>query len=229
MPGELLILFTRYPVAGQTKTRLIPALGAEGAAQLQRQMTAHTLAMAQQCRVAVQVCFCGGTIGQMRDWLGDGPDYQPPDYQPPDYQPPDYQPQGEGDLGDRMTGAFKFAFGQGYDRVVIIGTDCPGIDADLVRDGWHRLRQKDLVFGVASDGGYYLVGMRRLIPEIFQDIPWSSELVLSKTLTIVDRLDFTYDLLKTLSDIDRPEDLEGLCAFPSLFPPSMRPQISPEH
>jgi uncharacterized protein len=214
MPGELLILFTRYPVAGQTKTRLIPALGAEGAAQLQRQMTVHSLAMAQQCRVAVQVCFCGGTIGQMRDWLGDGPDYQP---------------QGEGDLGDRMTGAFKLAFGQGYDRVVIIGTDCPGIDADLVRDGLHRLRQEDLVFGVASDGGYYLVGMRQLIPEIFQDIPWSSELVLSKTLAIVDRLDFTYDLLKTLSDIDRPEDLEGLCAFPSLFPPSMRPQISPKH
>jgi uncharacterized protein len=214
MPGELLILFTRYPVAGQTKTRLIPALGAEGAAQLQRQMTVHSLAMAQQCRVAVQVCFCGGTIGQMRDWLGDGPDYQP---------------QGEGDLGLRMARSFELAFGQGYDRVMIIGTDCPGIDADLVRDGWHRLRQKDLVFGVASDGGYYLVGMRRLIPEIFQDIPWSSELVLSKTLTIVDRLDFTYDLLKTLSDIDRPEDLEGLCAFPSLFPPSMRPQISPKH
>jgi uncharacterized protein len=219
MPGELLILFTRYPVAGKAKTRLIPALGADGAAQLQRQMTMHTLAMAWRCDVAVQVCFCGGTIGQMRDWLGDGPDYQPPDY----------QPQGEGDLGDRMTGAFKLAFGQGYDRVMIIGTDCPGIDADLVRDGLHRLRQKDLVFGVASDGGYYLVGMRRLIPEIFQDIPWSSELVLVKTLLIADTLDFTYDLLKTLSDIDRPEDLEGLCAFPSLFPPSTKPPISPKH
>jgi uncharacterized protein len=218
MPGELLILFTRYPISGQTKTRLIPALGADGAAQLQRQMTIHTLAMAQQCGlisdVAVQVCFCGGTIGQMQDWLGNEPDYQP---------------QGEGDLGDRMTGAFKFAFGQGYDRVVIIGTDCPGIDADLVRDSLHRLRQKDLVFGVASDGGYYLVGLRRLIPEIFQDIPWSSKLVLAKTLAIVDRLNLTYDLLKTLSDIDRPEDLEGLCAFPSLFPPSMKPQISPKH
>jgi uncharacterized protein len=197
MPGKLLILFTRYPVAGKAKTRLIPALGADGAAQLQRQMTEQTLAMAQQLArqsgVAIQVCFCGGTIGQMLDWLGDGPDYQS---------------QGEGDLGIRMARSLELAFGRGYDRVVIIGTDCPSIDADLVRDGLHRLQQKDLVFGVASDGGYYLVGMRRQIPEIFQDIPWSSELVLTKTLATADAFGFTYDLLKTLSDIDRPEDLK---------------------
>jgi uncharacterized protein len=208
MPGELLILFTRYPVAGKAKTRLIPALGADGAAQLQRAMTMHTLAMAAQCGVPVQVCFCGGTIGQMQDWLGDGPDYQS---------------QGEGDLGVRMARSFELAFGQGYDRVVIVGTDCPSIDVDLVREGLHQLQQKDLVFGVASDGGYYLVGMQRMISAIFQDIPWSSELVLAKTLAIADRLGFTYGLLKTLSDIDRPEDLEGLCEFQSLFPPSMRP------
>jgi uncharacterized protein len=204
--SDRLILFSRYPIAGQAKTRLIPALGATGAAQLQRQMTEWTFAMAMACAVSVQICFCGGTIAQMRQWLGDGPDYQP---------------QGDGDLGERMARAVESALAQGYQRVVIIGTDCPAIDQNLVREAFDRLHQNDLVLGAAADGGYYLIGLRRWVPEIFQAIPWSSELVLTKTLAIADTLAIPYDVLKVLPDIDRPEDLPHLP--PLLYPDRAAP------
>lgn len=193
--SELLIIFSRYPIAGQAKTRLIPALGAEGAAQLQRQMTVQTLSMAQHCQVPLQIRFCGGSQPQMQDWLG---------------AEFDYQMQGEGDLGDRMARSFEAGFGAGYDRIVIIGTDCPQIDPDLIREALSELQQKDLVLGVATDGGYYLIGLSRMIPAIFQDITWSTELVLMQTLAIADRLSVSYHLLRMLSDIDRPEDLVHL-------------------
>ncbi len=193
--SDRLILFSRYPIVGQAKTRLIPALGAAGAAQLQRRMTAWTLAMAMTCEVPVQIVFCGGTIAQMQQWLGAGLDYQP---------------QGEGDLGDRMARSLALAFAQGDDRVVIIGTDCPALDRDLVRQAFDRLDHTDLVLGAAEDGGYYLIGLRRWVPEIFQAIPWGSELVLAKTLAIADALAISYDILKVLPDIDRPEDLKHL-------------------
>jgi uncharacterized protein len=190
--SELLMIFSRYPIAGQAKTRLIPALGAAGAAQLQRQMTVQTLAMALHCQVPLQIRFCGGSQQQMQDWLG---------------AEFDYQLQGEGDLGDRMARSFAAGFGAGYDRIIIIGTDCPQIEPDLIQAAFSQLHQKDLVLGVAADGGYYLIGLRQMLPEIFQNIAWSTELVLVQTLAIADRLSISYGLLKTLSDIDRPEDL----------------------
>jgi uncharacterized protein len=119
----------------------------------------------------------------------------------------DYQIQGEGDLGDRMARSFEAGFVAGYDRIVIIGTDCPQIDPDLIREAFGELQQQDLVLGVAADGGYYLIGLSRMIPAIFQDIAWSTDLVLAQTLAIADRLSVSYHLLRMLSDIDRPEDL----------------------
>jgi uncharacterized protein len=195
----LLLIFTRYPIPGQAKTRLIPALGPVGAADLQRRMTRQTIDLAIQTHHPFRIQFCGGTIAQMSDWLGDH----------------DYKPQGEGDLGDRMDRAFDQGFASGYDRVVIIGTDCPGIDRTILNQAVTALESQDLVLGPAADGGYYLIGLRRRIPELFKSIAWSTETVRAKTLEIATALNLTYTLLPELSDIDRPEDLEHL-------PPSLK-------
>ncbi|MBD3883161.1 TIGR04283 family arsenosugar biosynthesis glycosyltransferase [Phormidium tenue FACHB-886] len=197
-----LILFTRYPQPGTTKTRLIPALGPEGAAALQRQMTEHTLKQVRQLMAqsltAVEIWFAGSSADtesdrlQMQQWLGAGWDYCA---------------QGTGDLGSRMAQAFEAAFAKGADRVVIIGTDCPQLDADRLSEALQQLQSHDLVLGEATDGGYYLIGLRRFVPELFVGIDWSTERVLQQSLAIAEQQKLAVGLLAPLTDIDRPEDL----------------------
>ncbi|MBW4514050.1 MAG: TIGR04283 family arsenosugar biosynthesis glycosyltransferase [Timaviella obliquedivisa GSE-PSE-MK23-08B] len=193
---ERLIIFTRYPRPGKAKTRLIPALGAEGAANLQRQMTEHTLAQVKKLdpSISVEIWFADDCLeqGQMQEWLGT------------EWV---YQPQGEGDLGDRLINAFQTAFAAGMERVVIIGTDCPGLDADRLSQAFQALQNHDLVLGDATDGGYYLIGLQRSIPELFKEIPWGTSAVRQQTVAIASQLGLTVAHLPALSDIDYPEDL----------------------
>ncbi len=194
--SECLIIFTRYPEPGKTKTRLIPALGAEGAATLQRQMTEHTLAQVKELQakrlVSVEVYFVGGNQQLMQSWLGTSVIYRQ---------------QGDGDLGRRMAIAFQTALEAGKQRVVVIGTDCPDLKAQLMVKAFHALEQHDLVLGPAQDGGYYLIGLCRLIPELFTGISWSTAEVLQQTMSIAQRLELAVAYLPRLSDVDRPEDL----------------------
>lgn len=191
-----LAIFTRYPQPGLTKTRLIPALGAERAAELQRQMTEHTLrqvrCMQQRYAVTVNLHVAGGDEAAMVAWLG---------------SQWHYQPQTEGDLGDRLTAAMNSAFDSGASRLLIIGIDCPGITADVLEQAFAILEQADCVLGPATDGGYYLIGMRSPIPQLFQDIAWSTEHVFQQTEAIAQSLGLSLQTLAPLSDIDYPEDL----------------------
>ena len=193
---ESLIIFTRYPNPGKTKTRLIPALGAEGAANIGRKMTEHTLNHVKDLQslrlIAIAVYFTGGNTELMQQWLGANLRYQ-------------YQ--GEGDLGSRMALAFAKAFEEGSKSVVIIGTDCPSLTPKLMEVAFQELAQHDLVLGSAQDGGYYLIGLRRLIPELFTGISWGTSDVLQQTVTIAKQLDLALGYLPTLADVDRPEDL----------------------
>jgi hypothetical protein len=195
---ECLIIFTRYPEPGKTKTRLIPVLGAEGAARFQRQMTQQTVAQVKELKtfrpLSVEVHFAGGNQQLMQDWLGSDIIYRQ---------------QSEGDLGRRMASAFKESFTSGMTGVVIIGTDCPDLNAQLMVKAFDALDQNDLVLGPALDGGYYLIGLRRLIPELFTGISWSTAEVLEQTISIAERLDLAIAFLPLLNDIDRPEDLIG--------------------
>jgi len=194
--SECLIIFTRYPEPGKTKTRLIPALGAEGAATLQRQMTEHTLAQVKELQakrlVSVEVYFVGGNQQLMQSWLGTSVIYRQ---------------QGDGDLGRRMAIAFQTALEAGKQRVVVIGTDCPDLKAEVMVKAFNALEQHDLVLGPAQDGGYYLIGLCRLIPELFTGISWSTAEVLQQTMSIAQRLELAVAYLPRLSDVDRPEDL----------------------
>ncbi|MEC4852105.1 MAG: TIGR04282 family arsenosugar biosynthesis glycosyltransferase, partial [Jaaginema sp. PMC 1079.18] len=137
--SDCLIIFTRYPEPGKTKTRLIPALGATGAAQLQQRLTELTLATASHLprSIAVEVHFAGGDTQKMQDWLG---------------QNLILRSQFSGDLGQRMAAAFREAIELGKQRVVMIGIDCPELTTDLIQKAFLQLQNNDLVLGKAVDG-----------------------------------------------------------------------------
>ena len=196
---EQLIVFTRYPEPGKAKTRLAHALGAQGAADMQRNLTEYTLSQVRQLQqirpVAILVYFAGGDLQQMEKWLG------------PDFI---YQPQESGDLGERLVRACSDAFKQAYKRVVVIGSDCPDLTATHIKRAFEALYHKDLVLGPATDGGYYLIGMNRENKSLFTQIPWSTEAVMASTIKAGEKLDLAIETLETLSDVDRPEALKHI-------------------
>jgi hypothetical protein len=191
MPGRLLI-FTRFPEPGQVKTRLIPALGPEGAARLQREMTLHTLHWARELNryhgIEFEVRFAGANVPRMRAEFGD------------DVR---YEPQCEGNLGDRLATAFA----EGASRTIIVGTDCPELSARCALEAFTSLDNHDVVLGPATDGGYYLIGLNRPVPELFQGIAWGTSSVCAQTQRIANERGLSVALLAPLSDVDLPEDL----------------------
>lgn len=195
-PRRKLILFARYPVAGRVKTRLIPALGAEGAAALHRRLVLRTLRSAQAAASAanldLQIFFDGGSTAAMSHWLGDRWACRP---------------QPAGDLGQRMAFAFEESFRAGSMATVIIGSDCPALTSDHLVAAFNALSRSPAVFGPATDGGYYLVGLSHPIPELFRGPAWGSETVLADSLRILQGLGLKPALLDRLDDLDRPEDL----------------------
>ncbi len=192
----VLIIFSRYPEAGRSKTRLIPALGASGAARLHEEITRHTLRTATELvhdyPVQVEVHFAGGDEGLMRQVFG-GDFY--------------YRPQVAGDLGQKMQTAMEGALQERASGVIVIGTDCPDLTAPRLRQAFKALRTWELVLGPAYDGGYYLIGCRCVWPELFADIPWGTDQVLARTLAAARYVGLKPFLLETLPDVDRPEDL----------------------
>ncbi len=193
-----LIIFTRYPEPGKTKTRLIPGLGAEGAADLQRKMTEHALKTASEVEgLELEIRYAGGGDAAMREWLGD------------EHR---YTDQGDGDLGDRMRRALESALSEGVARAAIIGIDCPDISSGILESAFEMLTQKDLVLGPATDGGYYLIGINQsrsdeTLPAIFDGIEWGTETVFERTAAIAQKLTLKLDTLVPLDDIDHPEDV----------------------
>jgi len=198
---ECLILFTRYPEPGTTKTRLIPHLGPGGAADLQRQMTAHIVAQAlplkESRKLKVEVRYDGGDERRMRAWLGDALTYRP---------------QGTGDIGRRMARAFRDARDRGDRSIVVIGADIPEMTTTLMNRAFETIQNDTIVLGPAADGGYYLIGLpsrviARQVPDLFSDMAWGTATVLPETCRRLQRKGFDYTLLETLNDVDRPADL----------------------
>jgi hypothetical protein len=191
-----LIVFGRYPRVGTTKTRLIPALGPVGAAALQKRLTEKTIATAREVttRIGARLVFCheGGSEKQLHQWLGG--------------RPVRYVAQAAGDLGRRMHLALKSSFAGGARGVVLVGTDIPGLTTGMLKQAFSALQKKDLVVGPSTDGGYWLVGMKRL-ENIFEGITWSRRDVLEKTLALARNKGMTFHLLEPLNDLDTPDDL----------------------
>ena len=196
-----LIIFTRYPETGKTKTRLIPLLGAKGAADLHRKMTEHTLEKLKRLstshELTIEICYDGGDETSMKNWLG------------PDF---DYQSQGGGVLGLRMKRSFVDAFRSGADSAVLIGTDIPDITDTVIQTAFDGLKQKNMVIGPAKDGGYYLIGLRsdsipQAIEKLFAGITWGRDDVLRKTTDVAKGFGLSFFLVDELEDVDQPEDL----------------------
>lgn len=191
-----IVLFTRYPEPGRVKTRLIPVLGPGGAADLQRRMTEQTAVLlrrfAEEYPVCAEIRYDGGSRELFAAWLGrDIPAL----------------PQGEGDLGRRLERAAAVAFAEGTARLLLIGADCPDLAPPLLAEALAALHHHDLVLGPAVDGGYYLIGLSRPRPELFQGIPWGCDQVLAVTLLRARELALSIHLLEQRADVDRPEDL----------------------
>jgi uncharacterized protein len=199
MISEQLIIFTRYPEPGKAKTRLIPVLGKEGAANLHRLMAqrtiAHALVLENSRQLSVAIHYTDSSQQLMQDWLGTDIIYHQ---------------QSDGDLGERMSAALQKSLDLGIDKVVIIGTDCPKLKPEIIAKAFDELSDQDLVLGPAKDGGYYLIGLRRRIPELFDGINWGTSEVFADTLAIAQKLSLSIGVLPILADIDRPEDLLGL-------------------
>jgi len=191
-----IIVFTRYPEPGRAKTRLIPALGPQKASDLQHDMTMRTLLLARNLSmtrgISVEAHFDGGSRSLMEQAYGPGVRYVR---------------QVPGDLGARMRSSFCRAFRRRQEKVVLIGTDCPGLSRDLILEAFAALRDKDCVLGPASDGGYYLIGLKKDLPGLFDKVPWSDPRTLEATLDAAQRLGLGVRLLEELRDVDRQEDL----------------------
>lgn len=194
---EQLLVFAREPVLGRVKTRLAADIGAEAALAVYRELLSLTAAAVKQARVPATV------------WLAEAPQPAADPHQPrPEWPglPWRVQP-AAGQLGERMAHAFTAAFAGGAARVVIIGTDCPGLRADLLREAFAQLAAHDLVLGPAEDGGYYLLGLRAFQPALFANKDWSTATVLADTLADAARLNLRVAQLPVLADIDSGPDL----------------------
>lgn len=181
-----LVLFAKYPVPGYAKTRLVPALGAAGAADLHRRLAERTVDILLQAGAPVEVRFAGAAEPAFRQWLGDGVRLIA---------------QVEGGLTERLIDAAR------DHPHIFFGADTPDLDVGVVASAMAALQNHDIVIGPAEDGGYYLIGMRQARPELLTDMPWSTDAVLRETLRRCDALGLGVALLPTLADCDRPEDL----------------------
>lgn len=196
-----LLVFARAPIAGQAKTRLIPALGTEGAAALQQRLLDNTLQMAAAVEGADLQLWCS-------------PDTDHPAFvrAAAAYSLTCHQQQGDG-LGERMAHALQTALAS-HPFAIIIGTDCPALEPGDLRECIDRLKSGyDAVLGPAADGGYYLLGLRRFEPSLFHAVDWGSERVLAQTLERLEHAAMHCGKLALKHDLDRPEDLQR---FPEL-------------
>ena len=193
--------FARYPVPGRVKTRLAPALGEADTLRLHTQLVIHTNRILNSFPSAPVEFWCAsdGPLAAGDPFLAD-------------IVACALRRQGEGDLGQRMLDACRRALANpDVDRIMLVGSDCPFIDSDVLQQGLDWLREgADLVLGPACDGGYYLIGMSRPLPAVFDNITWGGPDVLSQTLDRAGASGLEYRLLKELPDIDFPADIPKL-------------------
>jgi rSAM/selenodomain-associated transferase 1 len=190
-----LVIFAKAPLAGFAKTRLIPALGADGAATLAHDMLQHTLQQALSAGAkVVELCMSPGPTDAA--WQGVA--------LPKNIQQSD---QGNGDLGARMSRAVERSLARQSGPVMLIGTDCPALTAEHIADAAHQLELHDAVLIPATDGGYVLIGLRLPSPSLFIDMAWSTPAVAAETLRRIATAGVRVWQGPMLNDIDEPADL----------------------
>ena len=192
-----IVIFAKAPVAGVVKTRLIPALGAQGAASLALRLLTHTVTEAIAAGAGpVELCVSPSPTAPVWHafaWAGSVC----------------WSDQGDGDLGTRMARAVQRVIRTG-ESIVLIGADCPELNRSRLRDAADSLQRYDATILPTTDGGYVLLGLKRFDPAIFTDIEWSTSTVAATTLSRLEHLGWTVQHNPAVRDIDRPDDLKWL-------------------
>jgi uncharacterized protein len=189
---KTLLIFAKNLIHGEVKTRLASTVGHDKAMTVYEQLIAHTIETTKHLPVDKTV-FYSKRIELEDAW--DNKIYEK-------------NIQTGNDLGDKMKNAFATVFGNRNKKLVIIGTDCPDLNASVIMNAYVYLEDHDIVIGPASDGGYYLLGMKKLHPRLFEKIDWSTGKVLAQTLKICESSNLSTFLLPELSDIDDENDLK---------------------
>ena len=183
-----LIIFVRKPVLGKVKTRLAAQIGNERALEVYIKLLDHTKKISKE--IDADKFLFGTETPQDACWEGFVQAQQIGD-----------------DLGIRMKNAFNFLFKKKYERVVIIGSDCISLNKEIIENALDGLKENDAVIGPAEDGGYYLLGIKKLHSEIFLNKNWSTDSVYPATLKSFDELNLQYKVLPILSDVDEAKDV----------------------
>jgi hypothetical protein len=195
-----LIIFVRNPALGKVKTRLAKEIGDESALSVYKNLLNHT----QSITTAIscdRFVFYADYVNENDIWLKEL------------YHK---RLQSGNDLGGRMKEAFLFLFKEGYERVVIIGSDCYELTGTLIKEAFHQLINHRIVIGPANDGGYYLLGMNTFIEDVFNNKEWSTSTVLEETLKDIESAGYAYYLLPELNDVDNADDIKK---YPELLVP----------
>ena len=191
-----IILFAKFPAKGMAKTRLQPALGIDGAAKMARQLLLHSVEQAVATDFAIELCVSPAPADACWQALDLPESLQ-------------WSAQAEGDLGRRMLIASQNAL-EKYEKVVLIGTDCPSLTPERIQTAVQQLEKDDAVMIPATDGGYVLLGLKQIDSSLFLNISWSTSSVAEITKQRIAALGWTLALLPALHDIDEPEDLKNL-------------------
>lgn len=190
MKTNALIIFIRNPQLGKVKTRLAKTVGSEKALEIYKALLLHTQSVTQNLDCDKFVFYdenietndiWSGTLFEKRTQFGNH-------------------------LGEKMQNAFQTVFDLGYKNCSIVGSDLFDLQANHINEAFHKLESNDIVIGPAEDGGYYLLGLKKVIPSIFKNKDWGTSTVLSDTLK--DLENYKIEFLETLNDIDTFEDLE---------------------
>lgn len=190
MIDNALIIFVKNLIAGRVKTRLAVTLGDEKALEIYNRLLKNIHEKIQFLEVEKLIFYS--------DFLEDDI-----------WEKKVFKKEIQIglDLGERMKNAFNKSFIEGYKRAIIIGTDCPGVDQIILKNAFAKLNDFDIVIGPATDGGYYLLGMKKEYSFLFQNIEWSTDVVLQQTIDLCKINQLSYFLLPELSDIDEEKDL----------------------
>ena len=191
--NTLLMVFMKNPIAGKVKTRLAVKVGKNEALNIYKKLIEHTHFVTSKIKTCDKAIYYSSSVDEQDRWISES------------YSK--HMQKGNG-LGEKLSNAFLDAFKQGYKKVIVIGTDSFEITSDIIDNAFCILEDSDIVIGPAKDGGYYLIGMNKHRPELFKDIDWGNDTVLSSTLSIIKSIDCRHTLLKQLSDIDTLEDYE---------------------
>lgn len=206
-----IVIFAKAPLPDLAKTRLIPAIGLEGSARLAVKLLQHAVDQAVSAQLGpVELCV--------------SPSAQDPIWEkmalPSSVE---LTEQCSGDLGERMSSVSKRVTDKG-EALILMGTDCPGLNSEKIREAAKVLDAHDVCLVPVSDGGYSLLGLHQHLPSLFVDIPWSTDTVAQLTRQRVLAAGRTLVQLASLNDIDEPQDLQYLPQHWGSFLVSLTPK-----